>query len=252
VLIGAHVNNKNPLEEARLRNADAIQMFASNPQSWKKPQPRADAEELRASSIPVYVHAPYLINVVSPNNRVRIPSPKILAQTVEAAEAFGAAAVVVHGGHVTDEGSSEDGPERWRKALEPLETDLPILIENTAGGEAAMARRVDDLARLWEEIGDLGPGFCLDTCHFWAAGEELDGLVDRLMAATGRIDLVHCNDSRDPFDSRRDRHANLGTGEIPAELLLRVVREAGADVIVETPGGVEEQARDITWLRANL
>ena len=71
---------------------------------------------------------------------------------------------------MTDEGSLEDGPERWRKALEPLETDIPILIENTAGGEAAMARQVEDLARLWEEIGDLGPGFCLDTCHFWAAG----------------------------------------------------------------------------------
>lgn len=252
MLIGAHVSNAHPLEEAALRKADVVQMFASNPQSWKKPLPRPDAEELRAGSIPIYVHAPYLINVVSPNNRVRIPSRKILAQTLEAAGAFGAAAVIAHGGHVTAEGSTEDGPERWRKALEPLETDMPILIENTAGGEAAMARRVDDLARLWEEIGELGVGFCLDTCHFWAAGEQFEGLVDRVLAATGRIDLIHCNDSRDPFDSRRDRHANLGDGEIPPELLLEVVRQAGATVIVETPGGAEEQAADIAWLRANL
>jgi deoxyribonuclease-4 len=252
MLIGAHVNNAHPLEEAKLRNADAVQIFASNPQSWRKPQPRPDAEQLKAATVPIYVHAPYLINVISPNNRVRIPSRKILAQTLEAGEAFGAVAVIVHGGHVTDEGSIEDGPNRWRKALEPLETDLPILIENTAGGEAAMARRVEDIARLWEEIGDLGPGFCLDTCHFWAAGENLDGLVDRVMAATGRIDLVHCNDSRDPFDSRRDRHANLGQGEIPPESLLEVVRAAGAPIIVETPGGVEEQAADILWLRTNL
>ncbi len=252
MLFGAHVNNSHPLEEARLRKADAVQMFASNPQSWKKPLPRDDAEELKSASTPIYVHAPYLINVVSPNNRVRIPSRKILAQTLEAAEAFGAAGVVVHGGHVTAEGSIEDGPERWRKALEPLETDLPIFIENTAGGEAAMARQVTDLAHLWDEIGDLGVGFCLDTCHFWAAGEPFEGLVDRVLAATGRIDLVHCNDSRDPFNSRRDRHANLGQGEIPPELLLGVVREAGANVIVETPGGAEEQAVDIAWLRANL
>ena len=252
MLIGAHVNNAHPLEEAASRNADVVQMFASNPQSWKKPLPRPDAEDLKAAPTPIYVHAPYLINVVSPNNRVRIPSRKILAQTLEAAEAFGAAAVIVHGGHVTDESSVEDGPIRWRKALEPLETDLPILIENTAGGEAAMARRVDDIARLWEVIGDLGPGFCLDTCHFWAAGEALDGLVDRVRAATGRIDLVHCNDSRDPFDSRRDRHANLGQGEIPSELLLQIVRDAEASVIVETPGGTEEQGADIAWLRANL
>lgn len=252
MLIGAHVNNLHPLEEAAARGADAVQMFASNPQSWKRPVPRADAEELKSASIPIYVHAPYLINVVSPNNRVRIPSRKILVQTLEAAEAFGAKAVIVHGGHVTDEGSLEDGPERWRKALEVLETDIPVLIENTAGGEAAMARRVDDLARLWEGIGDLGPGFCLDTCHFWAAGEELEGLVERVMAATGRIDLVHCNDSRDPFDSRRDRHANLGKGEIPPDLLLQVVRRAGAPVIVETPGGAEDQAADIAWLRAHV
>lgn len=252
MLIGAHVNNLHPLEEAAARGADAVQMFASNPQSWKKPLPRADAEELKSASIPIYVHAPYLINVVSPNNRVRIPSRKILVQTLEAAEAFGAKAVIVHGGHVTDEGSLEDGPERWRKALEVLETDIPVLIENTAGGDAAMARRVDDLARLWEEIGDLGAGFCLDTCHFWAAGEELEGLVERVLAATGRIDLVHCNDSRDPFDSRRDRHANLGKGEIPPDLLLQVVRRAGAPVIVETPGGAEDQAADIAWLRAHV
>ncbi len=252
MLIGAHVNNAHPLDEAASRQADAVQMFASNPQSWKKPLPRPDAEELKAAPIPIYVHAPYLINVISPNNRVRIPSRKILVQTIEAAEAFGAAAVIVHAGHVTDEGSIEDGPGRWRKALEPLETELPVLIENTAGGEAAMGRRIEDIARLWEEIGDLGPGFCLDTCHFWAAGEDLDGLVDRVMAATGRIDLVHCNDSRDPFDSRRDRHANLGKGEIPPDQLLGVVREAGAPVIVETPGGPDEQAADIAWLRANL
>lgn len=251
-LIGAHVNNAHPLEEAAAREADLVQIFASNPQSWKKPLPRSDAAELLAAPLPIYVHAPYLINVVSPNNRVRIPSRKILAQTVEAAEAFGAAAVIVHGGHVTDEGSTDDGPERWRKALEPLETEIPILIENTAGGEAAMGRRVDDIARLWEEIGDLGPGFCLDTCHFWAAGEALEGLVERVMAATGRIDVVHCNDSRDPFDSRRDRHANLGQGEIPPDLLLQVVRDAGAPVVVETPGGIEEHAADIVWLRANL
>ena len=252
MLIGAHVNNAHPLDEAASRKADAVQMFASNPQSWKKPLPRPDSEALKASPIPIYVHAPYLINVISPNNRIRIPSRKILAQTIEAAEAFGAAAVIVHAGHVTDEGSIEDGPERWRKALEPLETEMPILIENTAGGEAAMGRRIDDLARLWEEIGDLGPGFCLDTCHFWAAGEDLDGLVGRVMAAIGRIDLVHCNDSRDPFDSRRDRHANLGKGEIPPDQILQVVREANAPVIVETPGGAEEQAADIAWLRANL
>ena len=70
--------------------------------------------------------------------------------------------------------------------------------------------------------------------------------------ATGRIDLMHCNDSRDPHDSRRDRHANLGAGEIPEELLIGVVREAGAPVIVETPGEAVDQAADLAWLRSRF
>jgi deoxyribonuclease-4 len=72
------------------------------------------------------------------------------------------------------------------------------------------------------------------------------------MEATGRIDLVQANDSKDPFDSRRDRHENLGRGVIPPEMLARVIRDASAPVVVETPGGVEEQAADIEWVRAAL
>lgn len=252
MLIGAHVPTADPLGEAARRSADVVQVFLSNPQSWKPPLEREDADRLRAAELPIFVHAPYLINVVSPNNKVRIPSRKILAETVAAAEKIGAAGVVVHGGHVTGEGTFEDGLDRWRKALEPIESTVPILIENTAGGGSAMARRVEDIGRLWETIGDLGVGFCLDTCHFWAAGERLDGLVDRVLAATGRIDLIHLNDSRDPFDSRRDRHANLGDGEIPDRLLVEVVRDAAAPVVVETPGGADEQAADIAWIRARI
>ena len=105
-LIGAHVGASDPLGEARERNADVIQMFISNPQSYKKPVPREDADELIASGIPIYVHAPYIMNPVSPNNRIRIPSRKTLAQVVEASEAVGARGVIVHGGHVGDDEQS--------------------------------------------------------------------------------------------------------------------------------------------------
>lgn len=252
VPVGAHVATAHPLAEAAARDADLVQVFLSNPQSWKKPVPRDDADALRASPLPIYVHAPYLINLVADNNRVRIPSRKILQDTCDAAADIGAAAVVVHGGHVTGEGTIEQAFGRWRKALEVLDTEVPVLIENTASGDKAVARRVETIARLWAEIGDLGPGFVLDTCHAWAGGEALEGLVERIRAATGRIDLIHCNDSRDPFDSRRDRHANLGQGMIPPELIVEVVREAGAPVVVETPGDAAAQAADIGWLRERL
>jgi len=95
-------------------------------------------------------------------------------------------------------------------------------------------------------------GFCLDTCHAYAGGEELAGLVDRVRAVTGRIDLVHANDSRDMFDSGADRHANLGQGSLPPEELAALLREAGAPVVVETPGGPEEHRADLAWVRARL
>lgn len=253
MLIGAHVRGSDPLTAAVDREADCVQVFLSNPQSWKKPLPREDADDLRSSGLAIYVHAPYLVNVASPNNRVRIPSRKILADTCSAAEEIGAAGVIVHGGHLTDSDEPlEIGFDRWKKALTAFETAVPILIENTAGGEQAMAREVEVIGRLWQVIGDLDVGFCLDTCHAWAAGQDLDGIVARVIDATGRIDLIHCNDSRDQFDSRRDRHANLGQGEIPLDRILEVVTGAGAPVVVETPGEAAEQAADIAWLRENL
>lgn len=249
--VGAHVDASDPVAEAAARDIRIVQFFLGDPQSWKKAPSRDDSGELKASDLRIYIHAPYLVNLVNPNNRIRIPSRKILDDTIERSEEIGAAGIIVHAGHVADEDVAEGFP-RWAKALELIETDIPILIENTAGGTNAMGRRLDVLARLWEVIGDLNPGFCLDTCHAWAGGEEMEGLVERVLAITGRIDLVHLNDSRDPFDSSRDRHANLGAGHIPAELLVGVVKEADAPTLLETPGGAAEHVADLKWLHDRL
>lgn len=246
MLIGSHVRSDNPLAGALDDEADAVQIFLGDPQSWKKPPPRDDTDMLRRSPIPVYVHAPYLINVASANNRVRIPSRKILQDTCDAAADINAAAVIVHGGHA-DDGDTEAGIDRWVKALAALNTNVPVYLENTAGGAHAMARYFDTVARLWERIGDFGVGFCLDTCHAWAAGEELLGAVDRILAITGRIDLVHCNDSRDAAGSGADRHANIGAGRIDPEVLVAVVSAASAPVICETAD--EGRRADIAFLR---
>jgi deoxyribonuclease-4 len=127
---------------------------------------------------------------------------------------------------------------------------LPILIENTAGGDNACARRLDALARLWDAVGEFGTGFCLDTCHAHAGGEELIDIVERVMAITGRIDLIHANDSRDPFDSGADRHDNLGHGYIDPKLIVEVIRAAGAPAVVETPAA--GQRADIELIRNAL
>jgi deoxyribonuclease-4 len=251
--IGAHVDPADPLTAAADRKADAVQFFLTDPQGYKTPQPRADAAELRASEVDVYIHAPYIVNVATLNNRIRIPSRKLMMAHAKAAAELGAKGLIVHGGHVGEGADPAAGYANWRKAFEYAEKDgglpLPVLIENTAGGDNAMARKFDSLARLWDAVGEFGAGFCLDTCHAHAGGEELLDIVDRVRAITGRIDLIHANDSKDAFDSGRDRHDNLGSGKIDPELVVAVVRAAGAPVIVETPGGVEGQSADIALLR---
>ena len=252
MIIGAHVSPQKPLEEAAARDADAVQVFLSNPQQWKAPKPRDDAEELIASDIDIYVHAPYLMNLASPNNRVRIPSRKTLANTVEAAAAIGAKGVVVHGGSVGDDEDVSVGYERWRKALESFEIAVPILVENTAGSGNSVMQDLEHYGPLWEEIGSFDVGVCLDTCHTWAAGADMEGAVDLVTGLVGGVALVHCNDSKDEAGSNRDRHENLGDGQIPEDLLVGVVKAANAPVILETPGDAVQSAADIAWLRARL
>ncbi len=262
--IGAHVGSADPLAAAAARGAEVAQFFLGDPQDWKGPVlpggPAADPAEFRraaaAAGVDLYVHAPYVMNVAATNNRIRIPSRKLLTQHAEAAASIGAKAMIVHAGHVLASEDPAVGFANWQKVFERTDFPLPLLIENTAGGGHAMARTLDAIARLWDAIDAGGAagkaGFCLDTCHAHAGGEELAGIVARVTAITGRIDLVHCNNSRDEFGSRRDRHDNLENGMIDPKLIAEVVRAAGAPVVCETPDADGGQAADIRWLREQL
>jgi len=260
--LGAHVDQADPISAAIERGATLAQFFLGDPQGYKGPEwqypggPEALRTAAEEAGIDLYVHAPYLVNVATTNNRIRIPSRKLLQQHVDAAASIGAKGLIVHGGHVNKADDPEKGFDNWRKAVEATDLKVPVLIENTAGGDNAMARQLDRISRLWDAIsaaeGFENVGFCLDTCHAHAGGNDLTTVVDRVRAITGRIDLVHCNDSRDEFDSGADRHTNLGSGLIDPDELAQVVRSAGAPVVVETPGGLEGQSADLDWLRERL
>src|SRR6478735_2459715 len=242
--IGAHVEQTDPIAEAKARNAPLVQFFLGNPQSYKGPvlAYAAGAEALRADAeaagVDLYVHAPYLINVATTNNRIRIPSRKLLQQFIDAGASVGAKGLIVHGGHVDKAEDVEKGFDNWRKAIEATDLKIPLLLENTAGGDNAMARTLERIARTWDAIGQAegsdDVGFCLDTCHAHAGGIPLASAVDAIRSITGRIDLVHCNDSRDEFDSGADRHTNLGEGLIDPDELVAAVRSAGSPVVIET------------------
>jgi deoxyribonuclease-4 len=262
VRIGVHIDQADPLAEATARGADAVQFFLGDPQGWKGPVIPGDPAELKASfaaaGVDAYIHAPYVVNVATTNNRIRIPSRKILTQQLEAAASIGAKGLIVHGGHVTNGVDPAEGYANWQKVMERVERPIPLLIENTAGGTNAMARTLEAIGRLWEAVtagvadGSGEVGFCLDTCHAYSAGLDLSDVVDKIKAITGRIDLVHCNNSRDDFGSSRDRHANLTSGTIDPEQILDVVRAAGAPAMLETPDTDGSLAADVHFLREHL
>src|SRR5256714_10098504 len=148
--IGAHVDRADPLAEAAAREADVVQFFLTDPQGYKTPPERADAEALRTAEVDVYVHAPYIVNVASLNNRIRIPSRKLLLAHAEAARAVGAKGLIVHGGHIDKGEDLELGFDNWRKtfayAAKSGGLGIRVLIENTAGGDNARPPPVDALA----------------------------------------------------------------------------------------------------------
>ena len=259
--LGGH-SDSDPIGAGRSGGFAVVQTFIGDPQAWKGhavDHPggaaglKADAE---AAGLGLFIHAPYVVNVATLNNRVRIPSRQILAKQVKLAAEVGARGVIVHGGHV---GASDDpaaGFDNWRKAVEGLDLQVPIFIENTAGGTNAMTRHLDRIARLWDAIstaeGFENVGFCLDTCHAHAGGLDLASVVDDIRAITGRIDLVHLNDSRDLADSGADRHAPLGQGHIDPDALAHVAREAGAPIILETPTAGTSHTAQLFWLAERL
>ena len=239
--VGSHVSGENPIETAKKLGLDHIQVFLADPQGWKGTEiPHADGAEglkksAKAAKIDIYVHARYVINVATTNNKVRIPSRKLLQTDVDAAASIGAKAVIVHGGHVTADDDPTIGVANWVKALDQLDMKVPVYIENTAGGKFSMARKLESIARLWDAVGSTGVGFCLDTCHAHAGGIEQADLAETILKTTGRIDLVHCNNSRDAFDSGADRHANLNSGTMDIDVIINNLKKAKAPVILETP-----------------
>ena len=144
--IGSHIPSKTAVEEIKLRKGDTFQIFISSPQMWKSPKPREDIDILQEYEGPIYVHAPYLINVATPNNKVRHPSRKLLKDTCKVAASFGAKAVIVHGGPGGDDGDIGDGSENWRKAIQHVdETGIRSFVANTAGGINYVARYMDTI-----------------------------------------------------------------------------------------------------------
>src|SRR6476620_7774901 len=160
IVIGAHVEQTDPVAEATARDTTLVQFFLGDPQGYKGPEIRysggadglkADAEK---AGVDLYVHAPYIVNVATTNNRIRIPSRKLLQQHMDAAASIGARGLIVHGGHVNKDDDPAVGFDNWRKAIEATDLKIPLLIENTAGGDNAMARYLDRIKGVFAAVAE--------------------------------------------------------------------------------------------------
>jgi deoxyribonuclease-4 len=256
--IGGHLPSKDPLDAADRLGLDIIQIHVSSPRTWQAPRPRPDADALAASGRIVAVHAPYLCNPASADPQVRARSAVLLQQTIGAAMSVGAGGVVVHAGHAGAGGNIADGIARWIDLLPRLHGDVPLLIENTASGQASLGRHLDTIAALFDALRSCDHtvtiGACLDTAHAFAADPAAEkdprGWVEQFVAATGGVDLLHVNDSAAPAGSGRDRHANLGAGVMGLRTIADMIVAADAPAaVLETPGYDERRAQDAEILR---
>lgn len=274
--VGAHVPVSGGLTKAlayaREIGAGALQIFVSNPRGWKPSpgdpaQDEAFLESCARDRLPVFVHAPYLVNFGSPTEATVSKSVEAVRHAMARATAVGARGVVVHAGSAVAGAHLDEAMAQLRTHLLPLlEAADPngprLLVEPTAGGGQALAATVQHLEPWFAQLdGHPLLGVCLDTCHAYAAGHDvstpggmkktLDALVK--VVGRGRLALVHANDSKDPLGSARDRHEAIGAGHIGKDAFTELFRHPATrdvPVVIETPGDAAAHRRDIELLCA--
>jgi deoxyribonuclease-4 len=264
MLIGAHVSPAGGLSKAIERGVErgceAIQIFNQSPRMWRPTaytdedfaafREAMDDSPIRA----VLIHAVYLLNCASDDRDIRAKSLTSLTHSLRVGQAIGAAGVVLHPGsaktgHV-GEAIARAG-ETIAQALADSE-DCQLHLENTAGAGGTLGRSFQELAGLLEAAGgDKRLGVCLDSCHLLASGYDIRttagmSSVQRECTRTlgrGRVRSLHLNDSQTPLGSNRDRHANVGAGELGEEGCMAFLSAPGLQqlpCVLETPGANRE------------
>jgi deoxyribonuclease IV len=272
-LLGAHVSTQGGVQTAPGRGtaigATALQLFTKTPNQWREPVPGADTVKsfraALASSELRYVvsHDSYLINLASPDPELNQRSTMSFIAELTRCKTLGIGQVVSHPGNymMGREAGLERNAKSYTKCLRAVPGEVMVLLETTAGSGTALGSSFEELAALRDAIGaDVRDrvGFCADTCHLYSAGYDLvndfDGVWDRWERVIGlrHLRCLHLNDSRTPFDSRRDRHELIAEGSLgpaPFRRIMRDPRFRRIPKILETPKGDDEVTNDRKMLR---
>jgi deoxyribonuclease-4 len=260
MLIGAHVSPAGGLpkaiERGVERGARAIQIFNQSPRMWKPTVYRdedvaAFREAMAASPIDaVLIHAVYLLNCASDDPEIRAKSLTSLTHSLRVGQEIGASGVVLHPGSAKTGHVGEAIARAGTTIEEALKESegCELHLENTAGTGGTLGRSFDELAALLEASGGgKRLGVCLDSCHLLASGYDIrtaKGMGSMLSEATrklgrGKIRSLHLNDSQTALGSNRDRHANLGAGELGEQGCMAFLSAPGLQklpCVLETPG----------------
>ncbi len=271
LLLGAHESVAGGLskafERAATDGAQAIQIFTKNARGWAaKPLEAQDVTDFRnaarASGVPSAAHASYLINLASEDPELRRKSLDGMTDEVARCDALGVPNLVVHPGSHADE---KRGVALVAAALREVHRRRPrsstrILLENTAGQGNSLGHRIEQLAALHRALGKPSwIGFCLDTCHLFAAGYDLGSAAGyrRTMSqfdeqvGLSLVRAFHLNDCKGPLGCRVDRHEDIGEGEMGLagfECLVNDRRFRGIPGMLETEEG--HQQTNLAALRA--
>jgi deoxyribonuclease-4 len=274
VILGAHVRRRQTgiegaIEEARVRGADCVQIFVSNPRAWAGPRyGEAEVERFRsglaASGLrPCVAHLSYIGNVAAWNPTVLRRTRELLLETVHACDELGVGFLVVHtgaGGAQSREAALQAAAMSYRMAAREA-TDVRVVAELMAGTTGAVASLPAEAEELLSAVADDRLGLVVDTAHLFAAGvpiDEPDGvaaLSDELRARglAERLGLVHANDSEFGRGEHRDRHTNIGDGLIGEAGWRALAGDpllSSVPWILETPGDADRQRADIAFLRS--
>lgn len=258
------------IDSAKACGAEAAQIWGSNPRAWAPPSVALSVavefgQAWRDADLgPLVLHAPYMVNIASPNPDFRRRSVDLARATVALAESIGATGVVVHGGSA---GASTERARALQVAALSLVTIAQVaeatcvFVELTPGGAGSVASTFRHFRELLDATGKHPRlALCADTCHLFAAGYALDtkegvracfGQVGRL-GLSGRLRLIHANDSKFPRGAHRDSHTHVGQGhigEVGFRAILAHPSVRRCAVICETPGRLEDHARNIATVR---
>jgi len=274
--IGAHVPTsggmaKRSIEYALTIKAEAIQVFASSPRTWAqaKPNPEADAafiEKANELDIETYVHAPFLINLGSPTSATYENSLESTSYSLRRGREIGALGVVIHTGSAVDPNFEKQAWHQIKRGIMPIleklkDEDPWLLLEPTAGQGQSLVKKLDDLIKYFDCL-EWHPklGVCMDTCHVFAAGHDIKkkgGMTETVdllvkLVKKERIKLIHVNDSMDVCGALKDRHQNLGKGEIGKAAFDEMMQHPdlfSTPMILETPGEEPEHGSEVAMLK---